>query len=345
MTGRKIHVLARDGSPLGVTERTLAGEDGRLGVGGAELAILTLCRAWQFYGNDVTFYNDPKEIGASSFRQLPVADFNPDEDRDILIIFRSPNPLASISKGKKIWFSCDSYTIDDFRAFRSQVEKVVCISAHHANYFKTMYGIMDAIPIDLPVRTWEYANKVDKISKRCIFTSIPDRGAMELQPAWARIVGEIPDASLVITSDWRLWVDWASEQEIQKYKLGYARLPNVIYRGAIRRHELVQIQQEAELHLYPCIFEEQFCISVAESQVAGVFPITSDMGALKTTNMGIKLNGNPQDPNWQDIFVSKAIELLTDPHLSQKQEWLREVARRRFSIEKVLEQWEQKVFS
>jgi glycosyltransferase involved in cell wall biosynthesis len=345
MTGRKIHVLARDGSPLGVTEKTMRGEDGRMGVGGAELAILTLCSAWQFYGNDVTFYNDPKEIGASSFRQLPLADFNPHEDRDILIIFRSPNPLASISKGKKIWFSCDSYTIDDFRAFRGQVEKVVCISPHHANYFKAMYGIMDAIPIDLPVRTWEYQKKVEKVSKRCIFTSIPDRGVMELHAAWPRIYKEVPEASLVITSDWRLWVDWASEEQIRSFKHSYSLQPNVTYRGAIPRHELVQIQQSAELHLYPCIFEEQFCISVAESQVAGVFPITSDMGALKTTNMGIKLNGNPQDAGWQDIFVTKAIELLTDKQLSQKQEWLREIAKRRFSIEKVLEQWEQKVFS
>ena len=126
--GRKIHVLCRDGSPLGVTERTMRGEDGRLGVGGAELALLTMCSAWRFYGNDVTLYNDPKEIGASSFRQLPLSDFNPHDDRDILIVFRSPNPLASESKGKKIWWSCDSYTIDDFRAFRSQVDKVVCIS-------------------------------------------------------------------------------------------------------------------------------------------------------------------------------------------------------------------------
>lgn len=84
MTGRKIHIICNDGSPLGVTERTMRGEDGRLGVGGAELALLTMCAAWQFYGNDVTLYNDPKEIGASSFRQLPIDDFKPKDDREFL---------------------------------------------------------------------------------------------------------------------------------------------------------------------------------------------------------------------------------------------------------------------
>lgn len=345
MTGRKIHILCNDGSPLGVTEKTLRGEDGRLGVGGAELALLTMCAAWQFYGNDVTLYNDPKEIGASSFRQLPLGDFDPNGERDILIIFRSPNRLTEVSRGKKIWWSCDSYTVDDFRAFRQQVEKVVTISPYHSKYFNTMYGINDAIHIDLPVRTWEYREKVQKVPKRCIFTSIPDRGLMELHAAWPRIHKEVPEASLVITSDWRLWAEWQTEESIRHYKLAYMMQPNVIYHGAIKRNELIKVQQEADIHLYPCIFEEMFCISVAESQVAGVFPLTSQSGALQTTNMGTPIYGNPQDVEWQDTFVQKAVELLTDERLSKKQEWIREVARKRFSVEKILDTWEERVFS
>ena len=339
-----IDVIANDGSPLEVTERTMRGEDGRMGVGGAELALLTMCAAWQFYGNRVTLYNNPKEFGVSSFEQKNLDEFNPQEDRDILIIFRSPNPRCFDAKGKKIWWSCDSYTVDDFGKFRKQVDKVVCISQYHAKYFKDMYGITDGIAIDLPVRTWEYKRNAPKIPQRCIFTSIPDRGVMELHAAWPRIVKEVPEASLVITSDWRLWADWCTEDQIRHFKLAYAHHPNVIYKGAIKRNELVEIQQSAELHLYPCVFEEQFCISVAESQVAGAFPITSDYGALPTTNMGRVLHGNPQTPDWQDRFVNNTIELLTDPKLIQKQEWIREVARNRFSIENIISQWNEKVF-
>jgi len=345
MTGRKIHILCRDGSPLGVTERTMRGEDGRLGVGGAELALLTMCGAWQYYGNDVTLYNDPKEHNVSSFRQLPVADFDPRDERDILIIFRSPNADAiRHAKGKKIWWSCDSYTIDDFRAFRAKVDKLVCISPYHAKYFRDMYGINDGISIDLPVRTWEYRVDVPKIPKRCIFNSIPDRGVMELHAAWPRIHKEVPDASLVITSDWRLWADWCSEDQIRHFKLSYARHPNVIYKGAVRRSELVHLEKEADLHLYPSVFEEMFCISVAETQVAGAFPVTSDIGALPTTNMGRVIHGSAQDAKWQDIFVQNAVELLTDPKLPQKQEWIREVSKKRFSVENIINQWEEKVF-
>jgi len=342
--GLKIHVIANDGSPLGVTERSIEGLDGRMGVGGAELAILTLCRAWQYYGNDVTFYNNPNDPLASSFKQKSLDDFNPNEDRDILIIFRSPNERTLSAKGKKVWFSTDQQTVGDFRALASEVSKVVTISPRHDKFFKDMYGITNSISIDLPVRTWEYNEPTEKVSKRCIFTSMPDRGLMELHAAWPLILREVPEASLVITSDWRLWAEWQTEEAVRTYRLAWARHPNVEYRAAIKRSELVKVQMSADLHVYPCVYDELFCIAVAESQVAGAFPVSSDVGALATTNMGRVLHGHPQDPAWVEIFVKNVVELLTDPKLAQKQEWVREVAKKRFSVEKILTKWNDEVF-
>lgn len=328
----KIDVLCNDGSPLGVTEASIDGIDGRMGVGGAELALLTMCRAWKYYGNDITLYNNPNNPLASTFKQKAIAEFNPNEDRDILIIFRSPNERALNAKGKKVWWSCDQQTVGDFRVLASQVDKVVTISPRHNQYFKDMYGITNSISIDLPVRTWEYNEPIEKVSHRCIFTSMPDRGLMELHAAWPRIVKEVPDASLVITSDWRLWAEWQTEDAVRTYRLAWAHHPNVEYRAAIKRSELVKVQMSADLHLYPCVYDELFCIAVAESQVAGAFPITSDVGSLGTTNMGRVLHGNPQNPDWVDLFVKNSVELLTDPKLAQKQEWVREVSKKDFQL-------------
>lgn len=341
----KIDVLCNDGSPLGVTEATIDGMDGRMGVGGSELALLTMCRAWQYYGNQVTLYNNPNNPLVSTFRQLAVDDFRPHDDRDILIIFRSPNPKSLHAKGKKIWWSCDQQTVGDFRALADEVEKVVTISPRHNKYFKEVYGITNSIAIDLPVRTWEYTGDVEKVSHRCIFTSMPDRGLDELHGIWPLIIKEVPDASLVITSDWRLWADWQSEDAILPRRLSWARHPNVEYKAAVKRPELIQIQKSADLHIYPCVYDELFCIAVAESQVAGAFPVTSDMGSLSTTNMGRVIHGNPSDPAWVEIFVKNVVELLTDPKLKQKQEWVREVAKKRFGVENIIGQWESKVFS
>jgi glycosyltransferase involved in cell wall biosynthesis len=169
---------------------------------------------------------------------------------------------------------------------------------------------------------------------------MPDRGVMELHACWPLILREVPDATLTITSDWRLWAEWQTEDAVRPYRLTWARQPNVTYRAAVKRPELVYIQQRADLHLYPCVYDELFCIAVAESQVAGAFPITSDRGSLSTTNMGRVIHGNPQDPHWVEVFVKNTVELLTDPKLKQKQEWVKEVARKRFSVEKILQQWE-----
>ncbi len=343
--GLKIDILCDNGSPLQVTERSIEGLDGRLGIGGAELGLLTMCRAWQFYGNKVRLYNNPKEFGVSTFEQCNIDDFRPHDERDILIIFRSPNHRSQNAKGKKIFWSCDPFTTGNFRDLADEVDKIVTISPCHAKYFKEIYGITNSITIDLPVRTWEYTGDVEKVSHRCIFTSMPDRGLDELHGIWPLIIKEVPDASLVITSDWRLWADWQSEDAIRPRRLSWARHPNVEYKAAVKRPELIQIQKSADLHIYPCIYDELFCIAVAESQVAGAFPVTSDMGSLPTTNMGRVIHGNPSDPAWVEVFVKNVVELLTDQKLKQKQEWVREVAKKRFSVENIIEQWDRKVFN
>lgn len=345
--GLKIDVLCNDGSPLNITEKSIHGTGSRIGIGGAELALLTLCGGWKFYGNDVTLYNNPNEGGASSFPQKTLDEFNPMEDRDILIVFRSPNervvnrPVA----GKKVWWSCDQFTIGDFKQFSQWADKIVTISKYHTDYFRNVYGIQNAINIDLPIRTWEYKDKIEKINKRCIFTSMPDRGLMPLHAAWARIVSKVPDASLVITSDWRLWSEHADPFATNPYRIAFASLPNVTYRGAVSRKELTRIQMEADLLTYPCTYEELFCIATAEAQVAGAFPITSEHGALPTTNMGLALHGNPAMPDFIDLFVDKVVEYLNDPLLKERQQYVRETAINRFSLENIINQWDEKVFN
>ena len=344
--GLNIDILANDGSPLGVTEKSITGEDGRTGVGGAELALLTMCRAWQYYGNDVTLYNNPNDPLASTFKQRSIDDFHSKDDRDILIIFRSPNERAELfhAKGIRVWWSCDQFTTGDFKSLSSQVDKIVTISPRHNQYFKDMYGIQKSVYIDLPVRTWEYNEPTPKVSHRCIFTSMPDRGLDELHGIWPLIVKEVPDASLVITSDWRLWADWQSEDAIRPRRLRWVHHPNVEYKAAIKRSDLIHEQLKADLHVYPCVYDELFCIAVAESQVAGAFPVSSDVGALATTNMGRVIHGNPSDSAWVSVFVKNVVELLTDPKLADKQNYVREVARKRFSVEKIVEKWEKEIF-
>lgn len=340
--GLKLHIIVNDGSPLGVTLSDLHGENGRLGIGGAETALLTMCEAWAKRGDEVVLYNDPLHPN-DVFEQRPLDAFQEGESRDALIIFRSPNQRIFRAVGKRVWWSCDQQTIGDFAAFSKMVNAIVTISPFHSQYFLDTYGIKNSTPIDLPVRTWEYEQEIQRVNNQLIFCSVPDRGLHQLADVWDRITAEVPDASLVITSDYRLWgLPYANNEQ---FMVKFVRKNNVRFLGAVRRSELVQYQLQSDIHAYPNVYDELFCIACAECQVAGAYPVTSDVGALKTTSMGHVILGSPHLTVWQDKFVSTIVYLLNHRDELELHRWrVQEKARKRFDINNILQQWDEKVF-
>ena len=330
----KIDLLCSDGSPLGVTIATLRGDDPhQIGVGGAESALLTMCELWAKAGHDVNLYNNPRSFEQSQFHQSNIQDFNGSEDRDVLIVFRSPTYRVDGAKGKKIWWSTDQFTIGSFKDFAPHVDKIVTISQFHAEYFKKEYGIDNTITIDLPVRTWEYEQNIPKVPHRCIFTSVPDRGLGELLSMWPMILASVPGASLVVTSDYRLWgVPFAGTE---RYVTQAMRVPGVTMLGAVKRPRLIEEQLRAEVFAYPCNYNELACYAAMEAQVAGAFPITYDIGALNTTNMGWFAS--------QGDFVDRVVHALTSP-MDEHRSNVRNLSRTRFSPERILKEWD-KVFA
>ena len=170
----RIDILCNDGSPLNTCLDDIYGKRNRIGLGGAELALHTVCEALHNNGHRVKLYNSPQTSGGSPYGQYPVDTFLPHEDRDILIIFRSPNHRSMEAKGRKIWWSCDQFTVGNFAEFAPTVDKIITISPYHANHFKTIYDIENTITIDLPVRMQDYEQTVRKIPHRMIYCSIPD---------------------------------------------------------------------------------------------------------------------------------------------------------------------------
>src|SRR5688572_19954015 len=105
----KIDVLCNDGSPLQTHYSDIFGDNGRIGLGGAELALHTLCKGWHDAGHRIRLYNDPTHIKGSPYKQYPISLFSPKDDRDVLIVFRSPNARIAGAKGLKVWLSTDQY--------------------------------------------------------------------------------------------------------------------------------------------------------------------------------------------------------------------------------------------
>jgi glycosyltransferase involved in cell wall biosynthesis len=339
-----IDIKVNDGSPTKICPECLYGDSYRYGVGGSEYYLLTLCEAWGSKGYKVRLYNDPHENykQVDWMEQLPIESFNPDDDRDIFINFRSPSINATRSKGRKIWLSCDQYSTGDYRRFAPHMDKIVCISQHHLDFFKKVYGIENAVAIDIPVRENDFIDS-EKIRNRLIFTSIPDRGLRNLLAIYPTLLKEIPDISLVITSDYRLW---AASAQNEQYRIEWIKyMDTVQFRGALPRMKYMQELSKASLMVYPCNYAELFCISVSEAQSEGVYTITSTAGALPTTNMGMLIGGNPDTPEGRRLFIDKTIEICNNQDmLKTLQDDVRSKARERFSLQRILQEWE-KVFN
>lgn len=345
----KIHVLCNDGSPIGVTLKDLWGEGNRgIGVGGSEYALLTMCEAWHNAGHEVVLFNNPMTEYGSPFEQRMIHSFVTTEDRDVLINFRSPNTRTVVCNNcLKVWWSCDQYTIGDYAAFSHSVDKIVCISDFHAQYFAANYGIHGVAVIDLPVRVQDLTDtgEVQKVPKKVLFSSVPDRGLHYLYSLWGAIKDRCKDINLTITSDYRLW---GVTEGNQQHREAWARIENVRFLGAIPRKQLIQEELESQILAYPCIYDELFCISVAEAQCAGVYPVTSHTGALRTTNMGKLVNFNPAIYGEFGVeFIESITNLLSGnaSKLAENQEEVQLKAIARFHPDNIMYQWDKKIFN
>lgn len=333
-----IDVYCNDGSPLGLSPPDIYTR----GVGGAELSLITWAETMAKRGHSVTIYNNPIQPGTyDEVRYCPQGDFKPREHRDVFIAWRSPNQYTRISNAEvRLFWSTDQYTVGNFATdIFPLVDRIICISPFHVAYHKERYGVENGKIgyFDLGVRQQDYCQEVEKISGRCIFCSVPERGLSLLRMLWPRIKEKAPHASLVITSDYTLW---GSPNPLNhQHRLEWMHSPDVHFLGKVDRLQLAREQLQAEVMPYPCTYEELFCISAAECQIAGAYPVTSPIGALKTTNQwGTLIEGNMMEGDWQDDFISSVVAILNNPVFSMSP--VQGCALERFNWDRICGQWE-----
>lgn len=315
------------------------------GVGGAEASLILLSRELAKLGHQVEIYNDPDKHGEQNgVYYYDVKEFRYTDYCDVFIVYRNPVKFVDkVNAALKLFWSCDQYTVGNFVTNTFPfVDKVICISPYHVQYFKETYFIEDEkiTYFNLGVNLIDYEQKVSKIPGKLLYCSVPHRGLEYLYDLFPRIRQQVPNAELFITSDYTLW--GVKDPDNHDFR-SFENLSGVHFLGKIDRKELVKHQLEAEIMAYPCSYYENFCISAAECLAAGAVPVTSNVGALPTTvgKDGIVLNSKPKEPGFSESFVSSIVYLLKDNKEREKlAERGRERAKKHFDWSKLAKQWE-----
>jgi len=223
-------------------------------------------------------------------------------------------------------------------------DAIVTLSRFHKANIKSAYGsipdemfkiIGDAVDSEL------YKIPIGKIEGRCIYTSTPYRGLSVLLNIWPRIKERVPHATLALFSSIKTYAENFDDSPWDELYMKAKNMPGVLYHGSVPKQRLAEEQKKSELLLYPNIFQETYCISAIEAQMAGCPVITTMDGALPETiapGCGVIIDGNPLSKEYQDQFVEAAIELLTDR--SKLNQMKAECLKQDFSWKNRVKEWE-----
>jgi glycosyltransferase involved in cell wall biosynthesis len=228
--------------------------------------------------------------------------------------------VKSNKKYKIIWAhdNCDQMGHKDLPQHVDKIDGIVCVS----NWEREQFIKYNRAPSEklhvIPNGVHEMFRPSGKPkSKTCIFFSAPHKGVASLVPIWKEVIKHHPDAKLKVFSSMSLYGDIQPGEGDNETITGpnglepspfipvykeLKQLPGVEYSPCIDREELLPHIQDAAFYVHPNVWEETFCVSLAEAMSCGCFPITTDMGALPETSneMGkyIPMSGKNTSRGW-----------------------------------------------
>ena len=177
-----------------------------------------------------------------------------------------------------------------------------------------------------------------KVKNSFIYSSFPNRGLNVLLKMWPRIVQEFPDSTLNIycnleqDSPAGLWVNRVAPETMKEIKaLLKVNKKGIIVHGWVNKESLSEAWGKAEYWLYPCTFEETFCLTAMEAAITKTFAISNNLAALGETinHRGLVVHGNANTIEWQnEIFneLKKVMsgEISKEPFLEKNYQWASE---------------------
>ena len=198
---------------------------------------------------------------------------------DDVAVSQHPEELRRSNKPYKVLWAHHAYDQPTFANFDHNTVSHI-VSPSHWNkeqLIKFHHVPKDKITV-IPNGVRDIFTYSENKTKTFIHTSIPYKG-LELMPEIIRRVHQRhPDAKFKIFSSMSLY-GLENDQYTALYE-ELKSLPNVEYSEAVDQEELVSHYQDAAFFVHPNIWEETFCVSMAEAMRCGAYPIITNIGAM-----------------------------------------------------------------
>jgi tetratricopeptide (TPR) repeat protein len=159
---------------------------------------------------------------------------------------------------------------------------------------------------------------IKKIPNKFIYSSFPNRGLVVLLKMWPKVVKEHSDASLHIYCNLEQeWVNQVAPEMMKEIKtLLRINKKGIFLHGWVSKTELAESWNTSEYFLYPCIFEETFCLTALEAAISKTFVITNGLAALEeSAKHGLTVEGNPLTDEWQSRTLEKLNNIMKSNNL------------------------------
>jgi predicted O-methyltransferase YrrM len=200
-----------------------------------------------------------------------------------------------------------------------KLKNIFCLTEWHVEYFSNVFPTLKhlAKPFYYGVDFNNfYNNNITKIPRKFIYSSFPNRGLLPLLNIWPRIIHKYPDASLYIYCN--LDHEWSNSFYPDEMKLLREiisqNIKGVNYIGWVSKKELAESFLSSDIWLYPCKFQETFCLTALEAAITKTLAITTDLAALQNTvsDRGIMISGDPMSKEWQDKCFEEICKICDD---------------------------------
>lgn len=212
------------------------------------------------------------------------------------------------------------------------ITKIFCMTNWHKQYFLNYFPMMkekvEVFPNGINVR--DYDVKEEKVRNSFIYSSFPNRGLINLLKMFPKIRKRLPDATLNVFCDTKnSFVQSVSKQEMDEVdKLLEEQKEYITNHGWVSKKVLQEYWKRSEIWLYPCTFQETFCITALEAGASKTLAIATDLAGLNDTigDRGILISGDPRSEEWQDMAIDKLMEnrKRMDELLESNRRWAEE---------------------